>query len=403
MPRIVDEETPRQRSGRSRVPAAPAPAHSDSRTKPKLLLLITLAEVGGAQTYVAELLPGLVDEFDVVVAAHGEGPLVDAARSAGARYVPLERLRRPVHPLRDLAGLVELVRLFRRERPDVVHANSSKAGVVGRIAAVLARVPSRVFTVHGWAFSTTAGPMSRVYLWLDRVLRPVTSLVVCVSHVDRDLGLAQRTCRADRSTVIWNAVDVRSAPRAALAGDPPVFVSVGRLQAPQKDFLTLLRAVAMLPRGSVRVEIVGDGPDRVSLLAERERLGLGEDVAFLGVRNDVPAILAGGDAFVLATTYESLPISIIEAMAAGLPVIASHVGGVPEQVLDGETGILVPPGDVDALAAALARLAGDSPLRRSMGAASYDRALTCFDLPRFRAAHVDEYRRLVSRAGAVAR
>jgi glycosyltransferase involved in cell wall biosynthesis len=363
------------------------------------LLLITLAEVGGAQTYVAELLPGLVGEFDVVVAAHGEGPLVDATRAAGARFVPLHSLRRPVHPVRDLAGLVELVRLFRRERPDIVHANSSKAGVVGRIAAVLARVPSRVFTVHGWAFSTTAGPLSRLYLWLDRLLRPVTSLVICVSHVDRELGLRKRTCRADRSTVIWNAVDVAATPRTSLAGDPPVFASVGRLQAPQKDFLTLLRAVALLPRGSLRVLIVGDGPDREQLLAEHERLGLGGDVEFAGVRNDVPELLATCDGFVLATTYESLPLSIIEAMAAGLPCVVSDVGGVPELVVDGETGLLVPPCDPPALAEALGTLASDPARRRSLGAASLERAEVCFDLPGFRAAHLEEYRRLVSRAG----
>jgi glycosyltransferase involved in cell wall biosynthesis len=370
----------------------------EHRPRPKVLLLITLAEVGGAQTYVAELLPGLVDEFDVVVAAHGDGPLVEATRAAGARFVPLHSLRRPVHPVRDLAGLVELVRLFHRERPDIVHANSSKAGVVGRLAAVLARVPSRVFTVHGWAFSTTVGPLSRLYLWLDRALRPVTSLVICVSHVDRELGLRMRTCHADRSTVIWNAVDVAATPRASLSGDPPVFASVGRLQAPQKDFLTLLRAVALLPRGSLRVLVVGDGPDRDELLAEHERLALGADVELVGVRNDVPELLAACDGFVLATTYESLPLSIIEAMAAGLPCVVSDVGGVPELVVDGETGLLVPPSDPPALAAALGRLAADPALRRTLGAASLARAEACFDLPGFRAAHLDEYRRLVSRA-----
>lgn len=399
MPRIVDEAKFRPRSGRSQVPAEPAPAQP-SRPRPRILILITLAEVGGAQTYVAELLPGLVDEFDVVVAAHGDGPLVDATRAAGARFVPLHSLRRPVHPVHDLAGLLELVRLFRSERPDIVHANSSKAGVVGRIAAVLARVPVRVFTVHGWAFSTTTGPLSRLYLWLDRLLRPVTSLVICVSHVDRELGLRQRTCRPDRSTVIWNAVDVGGTPRASSAGDPPVFVSVGRLQAPQKDFLTLLRAVALLPRRLLRVVVVGDGPDRRELLAERERLGLDDDVDFAGVRNDVPELLSGCDAFVLATTYESLPLSIIEAMAAGLPCVVSNVGGVPELVVDGKTGLLVAPRDPAALAEALGRLATDSELRRSMGSASLARARACFDLPGFRAAHLDEYRRLLSRSGA---
>ena len=105
------------------------------RQRPRVLIVVTLAETGGAQTYVASLLPALVEEFDVVVAAHGPGPLLEAARRAGARFVALEHVRRPLSPWRDLRGLLELVALMRRERPDIVHANSSKAGVLGRLAA----------------------------------------------------------------------------------------------------------------------------------------------------------------------------------------------------------------------------------------------------------------------------
>ena len=124
---------------------------------PRVLILITLAEPGGAQTYVADLLPALAGRFDVVVAAHGDGPLRTAARDAGVRFVGLRHVRRPLHAVRDPLGLLELVVLMRRLRPDIVHANSSKAGVLGRLAAVLAGVPIRIFTVHGWAFSAYSG------------------------------------------------------------------------------------------------------------------------------------------------------------------------------------------------------------------------------------------------------
>ena len=131
----------------------PGSAWRDSECRiPRILILITLAETGGAQAYVAALVPALAPRFDVVVAAHGGGPLVDAARGAGVRFAPLRHVRRPLQPARDLLGLFELVALIRRERPDIVHVNSSKAGVLGRMAAVLTRVPIRVFTVHGWAF-----------------------------------------------------------------------------------------------------------------------------------------------------------------------------------------------------------------------------------------------------------
>ena len=135
--------------------------------RPRVLLLITLAETGGAQQYVASLLPALAEEYDVLVAAHGDGFLGDASRAAGVRYVSLAHVRRPLHPLHDVLGLVELYRLFRHERPMIVHANSSKAGILGRLAALAARVPVRLFTVHGWAFKAHRGLAALVYLWAD--------------------------------------------------------------------------------------------------------------------------------------------------------------------------------------------------------------------------------------------
>ena len=146
------------------------------------MLVITLAEVGGAQSYVAALLPALAERYEVVLAAHGEGPLRAAAAEAGARFVPLRHVRRPIRPWRDLAGLVELSRLLRRERPQILHASSSKAGVLGRLAAVATRVPIRFFTVHGWAFSAYSGLPSLLYRITDRLMAPLTTVTICVSE-----------------------------------------------------------------------------------------------------------------------------------------------------------------------------------------------------------------------------
>ncbi len=157
--------------------------------------MITLAEVGGAQSYVAALLPALAERYDVVLAAYGEGPLVEEAARAGARFVPLQHVRRPIHPLRDLAGLVELIRSLRRERPQVVHASSSKAGVLGRLAAAATRVPIRFFTVHGWAFSAYSGLASRLYRVSDRLMAPLTTVTICVSETGARCG-ARGTARA---------------------------------------------------------------------------------------------------------------------------------------------------------------------------------------------------------------
>jgi glycosyltransferase involved in cell wall biosynthesis len=370
----------------------------DATRRPRVLIVITLAEVGGAQTYVASLLPALSERFDVAVACYGEGPLREAASRAGARFVPLRHVRRPVRPWRDLAGLVELIRLVRRERPEIFHASSSKAGVLGRLAAFAARVPIRIFTVHGWAFAAYSGATSSLYRWADRLVSPLTTVTICVSENELALGLEAGTCSAERTVVIRNAVDVTAAPRSGHERATPRLIAVGRLKAP-KDFVTLVHALAVLPQGSFEALIVGDGPDREALEAEALRLGLEERLLFVGERRDVPVLLAASDIFVLSSASEGLPVSVIEAMAAELPVVSSAVGGVSELVVAGETGLLVPTGDADELAAALELLITDPELRRRLGAAGRARAEALFDLSAFHLAHVELYCRELARRG----
>jgi glycosyltransferase involved in cell wall biosynthesis len=367
------------------------------RQRPRVLIVVTLAETGGAQTYVASLLPALVDEFDVVVAAHGPGPLLEAARRAGARVIALEHVQRPLSPWRDLRGLLELVTLLRRERPDILHANSSKAGVLGRLAAALTGVPIRIFTVHGWAFSAHTGIASRLYLWAERAMRRLTTLTICVAESERAAGLASRACDPERTIVIRNGVDAQVPISTRDDGSDPALVAVGRLQRP-KDPLTLARALGRL-RTRFSAVIVGDGPDRPRLEAEIGRLGLEPAVVLVGDSGNVADLLARADVFVLSSTSEGMPLSVLEAMAAGLPVVASSVGGVPEAVDEGETGLLVPPRDPVRLAAALERLLGDPALRRRLGANGRARVLERFGLEPFQEAHVDAYRRELARRG----
>jgi glycosyltransferase involved in cell wall biosynthesis len=348
--------------------------------RPRVLIVITLAEIGGAQTYVAALLPALAKRFEVTVAAHGPGPLGEAAAGAGAGFVPLRHLRRSVNPWRDACALVELVGLMRRLRPDVVHLNSSKAGVVGRVAARLARVPVCVFTVHGWSYAPYRGPVRALYRLLERALAPLTSAIVCVS--DHDAAAAN-----GRAVLIRNAVDLAAIPRAMPMASSPRIVSVGRLKEP-KDFVTLRRALESIERDGWHAMVAGDGPQR----AELE----GGPFELLGERDDVRELLAVSDVFVLSSRSEGLPMSVIEAMAAGLPVVATAVGGVPELVVDGETGMLVPPGDERSLASALRRLLADPELRRQMGDAGRRRAEQLFDLGRFHREHLELYERLLT-------
>ncbi len=304
---------------------------------------------------------------------------------------------------RDALGLLELVRVIRRERPQIVHAHSSKAGVLARLAAALCRVPARVFTAHGWAFKAEAGRRATAYLWADRLVAPLTSAVVCVSETERRAGLAARTCHADRTVVIRNGIGaIDGRPGREGERTRHRLVSVGRLKAP-KDMATLLDALALLGDVELDALVVGDGPDAAALREQVERLGLEGRVRLCGERDDVPALLAEADCFVLSSRSEGLPVSILEAMAAELPVVASAVGGVPELVEDGETGFLVPPGDPAALADALRRMLTDAELRRRLGAAGRARVEREFTLDAFLAAHLDLYDSLLRRRPVRAR
>jgi glycosyltransferase involved in cell wall biosynthesis len=359
---------------------------------------VTLAETGGAQTYVATLLPALAGRFDVAVAAHGSGPLREAAGAAGVRFVELEHVRRPLSLWRDVLGLLELAALVRRERPHIVHVNSAKAGALGRIASWLTRVPIRIYTVHGWAYTAYTGAGSALYLWAERLLRPLTTVTICVAESERRAGLEMRTCEESTTIVIRNGVELPDTEPPPRRAGPCRIVAVGRLQAP-KDALTLVRALAALPADAYEVLVVGEGPDRPDVEDEVRRLGLDSVVQLAGTRTDVPQLLAASDLFVLSSRSEGLPLSILEAMAAGLPVVATSVGGIPELVVDGETGFLVPPGDPQSLAGAIERLVHDPELRRRLGTAGRSRAAERFDLVSARRAHIDLYASLLATAG----
>ena len=364
--------------------------------RPRFVFVVTLAEVGGAQSYVRDLLPAVLDEFDVTVAAHGDGPLRAAARELGVPFVPLRHVRRELSPVHDALGLAELAALFRRLRPDIVHLNSSKAGILGRLAAALTRVPIRVFTAHGWAFKAGHGRAAGLYLWADRIVEPLTTTVICVSQTELSAGLAERTCTATRAVVIPNAVEVGPPPDRGRPPNPRVeIVSVGRLAEP-KDFSSLVSAVAQLSPGTTRLRVFGDGPLRPALERQIVDLGLSEAVELAGEVSDVPDRLRRADVFALSSRSEGMPMSVLEAMAAGLPVVASEVGGVPEVVVDGETGFLTRSGRTDDLAEALGRLVADARLRERLGDAGRRRVEERFALPRWRSEHLALYRRLLA-------
>jgi len=267
----------------------------------------------------------------------------------------------------DLATLARLLPLVRRA--DVIHAHSSKAGFLARFAALLTGRRHRcLFTPNGWSFWVTDGTTARVYSWLERLAAPWCTAIVAVSFQERAAGLEQGIGPESRYLLIPNgiALDRFAADRHPVPGR---VVMVGRL-APQKRPDLLVRAFAPLldELPHAELHLVGDGPLHDEVRALIDHLHLGEAVQLLGAREDVPEILATAACVVLPSAYEGAPYALLEAMAAGAPVIATRVGGMQEMLEDGRSGILVPPDDVGSLTTALRRMLADPLAAAAMGA-----------------------------------
>jgi len=333
---------------------------------PNVLQIITKSELGGAQSHVADLLDGLRGgDTELHLAAGVEGPLTARARALGVAVHLLPLLQHAIHPSRDVAAVRECAALIRRIKPDLVHAHSSKAGMVARLAGKRTGIPV-VFTVHGWGFNPGPSRPARGLAWaVEWMLAKGGGRIICVSEHSRQSALASRIGNARQLVTIRNGI-APDAPLAHPESDPPRLVMVARFAKP-KDYATLLHAAAWLQNQDAppfRLALIGSGPQMEEMRALARSLNFGEEVSFEGDRGDVPQILADAQGFILSSYSEGLPLSIMEAMRAGLPIIATNVGGIPEEVEAGVNGWLVPPHNAPALGAAMRELL-ESPARRA--------------------------------------
>jgi glycosyltransferase involved in cell wall biosynthesis len=338
----------------------------------KIVYIVTRADaVGGASIHVRDLARAMLDRgHAAIVAVGGVGPVTEQLAAAGVPFRSVESLRRSIHPVRDVRALAELTSLLRELGPDLVSTHTAKAGWIGRAACARLGLPA-IYTPHGLAvgdrISAAAGA---VFTLAERVAARWTRAILCVSNYERKLALARRIAPAEKIQVVHNGVrDIHHGLRAEPDREPVRICSVARLEAP-KDPATLLKALGRLRSTPWELDVVGDGPLESSLRRQAQALGIAARVHFLGYREDPSRTLAGAQLFALSTRSEAFPRSLLEAMRAGLPSVASDVGGVAEAVAHGATGLLVPPGDAGALAAAIGELAADPARRARMGAAA---------------------------------
>lgn len=364
---------------------------------------------GGGAVHVREL-TRLLDSrrFAVTVAMPEDGGNITAADFT-AYNVPFHRLDMAAGP--SFTALLKLRRLLEEKGFDILHCHGARAAFYGRLAT--ASLGSRrhriVYTIHGFAAPHYAFPRRTILLGIERVLSPVTDAVICVSEAEWKAFLAAGLGSPERVYLVRHGIDSarfrdavvdRAEQRTALGVpvDAPLVTTICRLYRP-RDFDTLLRAFAMVRAQSpdVHLLIVGDGPYRPRIDALISRLGLAPNVTLTGFRRDIPQILAVSDIFVLSTAFwEGLPLTILEAMASGLPVVASDVGGIREEVNHQETGFIVPPKNPVALFEALLDLLANEQKARAIGQMGRERAEEYFTLERMARETIAIYEDLIS-------
>ena len=380
-----------------------------SDPRPSVLRIITRLNIGGPARQAGFLTRALPEfGFRTALVTGVEEPS-EGRIDPGVPATVISELCRSISPARDAVALRKLRRLLRRERPDIVHTHLAKAGMLGRLAATGREAPIRVHTFHGHVLEGYfGGATSRTLVAAERALAHRTDVLIAVSESVRDELFDLGIGRADQWRVIPLGLELdrllAEPPERALArgtlGLPetgPVIGIVGRL-VPIKDHLTFLRMAVEIAteRPDVWFAVIGDG-ERRSEIAAAVPSELAGRVVFTGWREDLPSVYAALDLVVLTSRNEGTPVALIEAGAAGRPVVATDVGGVRSVVEPGVTGSLVPAGDVAALAREALRPIEDPSLARRWGEAARERVTSRFTSDRLARDIAELYRELLAR------
>ena len=332
----------------------------------KVCHIITKLELGGAQQNTLYTVSHLNRTKFLPVLITGEPGILDEEAKAlpGVTFLQVHSLVREIRPLKDCRALLKLTTILRKLRPMVVHTHSSKAGILGRMAAQLAGVPIVIHSIHGYGLTPVQHPLvRRMLLGLERLVSKKTTRFFSVSEANRRQGIAWGLFSSDRCVVIRSGVDFKAlrgtsvdkpSKKRELGLDParPV-VGVVAPMKPQKAPLDFVRVTALVRQTHPNVQfvMVGDGELRPAVERECTKLGLNQSLHVLGWRRDVAEILQCMDIFVLTSLWEGLPRVYLEALALGVPVVGTWVDGADEVVKDGVNGFLLEPGDIAGMAA----------------------------------------------------
>lgn len=346
---------------------------------PKVLLVCTNADLAGAPRHVQSLVNGLVDEFHYTCVFGEEGPIKSQIEAIGVRCLVIEEMQSNLNVMKDACAFFKLLRIYRAVQPDIIHAHSSKAAMIARLVGWIGRSPT-VFTVHGWGWRGFSFPKRTIIQAIEWCLARLgrQTIIAVAESVRTDatdiLGIASKKIK-----VIHNGI----APSkiAPIVPNPPNFMMAARVSE-AKDHETIVRAFEAADV-SATLTLFGEGTNSSSFKHKVAQWAPqnGHKIKKCGLTADIDGALDEASVFVLSSKFEALPISIIEAMNKGLPVIASNVGGVGELVISGEQGILVPKQDISATKDAILQMMSPQ-VRLRMGKNARKRFCKVFTLER---------------------
>lgn len=365
----------------------------------KVLHIITRMDMGGSAQNTLLTCLGLSGKYDLVL-VHGisrESEMTDLentsvhkqiekAKLCGVKAIPLSSLVRRIDPIQDIQAFLFLFRLIRREKPAIVHTHTSKAGILGRWAAKLAGASFIVHTPHGHVFYGHFGILAvKVFFLIEKITNLITDRIVALTEGERKDYIGLSVSKSDKITTIHSGVEIdryltshvnieEKKRSLGLNFKGQVVGTIGWL-LPIKGPMHLLKAMGSVwqNRSDAELVFVGKGGLKADLTAQAIEMGMMEKVKFLGWRDDIHEIIPIFDLFVLPSLNEGMGRVLVEAMAAGKPVVASNVGGIPDLVKNEENGLLVPPGDEEALANAVIMVLNDPEKAREMGKRGRDR------------------------------
>lgn len=361
--------------------------------KIKVIHIITRLILGGAQenTY---LTTKLLDKnkYEVILISGPtfgeEGSIEDKVKEEKIRLIIIQELTREISLLQDLIAFLKLYGIIKKEKPDIVHTHTSKAGILGRFAAKISGVPIIIHTPHGHVFQSYYGFFkTKLFLFLERFASVITDKIITLTDVEKEEHLQFKVGKREKFITIFSGVELdkflnvnvnknKKREELGLNKDDKVLCCVARL-VPVKGHKYLIEAMPKILKEipNVKLLIIGDGELRQDLENLAKNIGIADKIIFLGLRFDVPELLSILDLFVLPSLNEGMGKVLIEAMACSLPVVASEVGGIKEIVINNETGMLVPPKDSEKMAKNIVYLLNDDELAKKMGIKGKQRAL----------------------------